>query len=61
MPLKAKVQVKANGNPAFPAGLPLQTTPGVVAQFKTSLGSCWGATFSAPTVTTGTEFKAKSD
>ena len=59
-PLKAKVQVKAKGNPAFSA-FPLQTSPGVVAQFKTSLGTCWGATFSTPTVNTATKFKAKSD
>jgi cysteine-rich repeat protein len=59
-PLKAKVQVKAKGNPALSA-LPLQTSPGVVAQFKTSLGTCWGATFSTPTVNTATKFKAKSD
>lgn len=61
VPLKAKVQVKANGNPAFPAGLPLQASPGVVAQFKTSLGTCWGAAFSTPRVNTATEYKAKSD
>jgi hypothetical protein len=60
-PLKAKVQVKAKGNPAFPAGLPSQQHPSVVAQFKTSLGTCWGATFSTPTVNMATEFKAKSD
>lgn len=59
-PLKAKLQVKAKGNPAFSA-FPLQTSPGVVAQFKTSLGTCWGATFSTPTVNTATKFKAKSD
>jgi hypothetical protein len=39
----------------------LQQDPSVVAQFKTSLGACWGATFSTPTVNTATEFKAKSD
>jgi hypothetical protein len=41
--------------------LPLQQTPSVVAQFRTSFGACWGATFSTPTVKTATEFKAKSD
>jgi cysteine-rich repeat protein len=56
---KAKLQVKAKGNPAFPAGLPL--TPAVVAQFKTSAGECFGATFSLPSVLSATEFKAKSD
>src|SRR4029077_10784632 len=61
VPHAAKIQVKAKGNPAFPTGLPLPTTPGVVAQLKTSLGTCWGATFSAPTVDTATEFKATSD
>jgi len=61
VPHEAKIQVKAKGNPAFPTGLPLPTTPGVVVQVKTSLGTCWGATFSAPTVDTATEFKAKSD
>jgi cysteine-rich repeat protein len=61
VPLTAKMQVKAKGNPAFPAGLPLQSSPGVVAQLKTSLGTCWGATFSAPMVNTPTEFRATSD
>jgi hypothetical protein len=61
VPLKAKVRVKANGNPAFPSGLPLQKNPSVVAQFKTSRGTCWGATFSTPFVSTKSEFKAKSD
>jgi len=61
VPLAAKVQVKAKGNFLFPLGLPLPTALGVVAQVKSSLGTCWGATFSAPTVVTTTEFKAKSD
>ena len=60
IPLKAKVRVKAMNSPEF-APLPLQSDPSVVAQFKTSLGACWGATFSTPTVNTATEFKAKSD
>jgi len=59
LPLRAKVQVNAKANPAF--SLPLQTSPSVVAQFRTSLGACWGATFSMPTVNSVTEFKAKSD
>jgi probable HAF family extracellular repeat protein len=61
IPLKAKVQVKAGANPAFPTGLPLQQNPSVVAQFKTSQGKWWGAVFSTPTVNTATEFKAGSD
>ncbi|MBI3784502.1 MAG: IPT/TIG domain-containing protein [Deltaproteobacteria bacterium] len=60
MPLKAKVRVKAMNSPGF-ALLPLQSAPSVVAQVKTSLGTCWGATFSTPTVNTAKEFKAKSD
>jgi hypothetical protein len=60
LPLKAKVQVKAKRSPSF-GPLPLQGDPSVVAQFKTSLGTCWGATFSTPLVNTGSEFKAKSD
>ena len=59
VPLRAQVKVTATKSPAF-GPLPLQD-PGVVAQFKTSLGTCWGATFSTPTVNTATEFKAKSD
>jgi hypothetical protein len=55
---KAKVQVKAKGNRAFPAGLPF---PPVVAQFKSSAGKYFGATFSRPSVVSTTEFKAKSD
>jgi len=53
------VQVKAKGNPAFT--LPLQHDPAVVAQVKTSLGTCWSAVFSTPTVDTAAAFKAKSD
>jgi hypothetical protein len=61
VPLKAKVQVKAKGNPVFPSGLPLPQLPSVVAQFKTSDGRCWGATFSTAMKNAATEFKAKSD
>jgi hypothetical protein len=60
IPLKAKVRVKAMNSPEFPP-LPLQSDPSVIAQLKTSLGACWGATFSTPTVNTATEFTAKSD
>jgi cysteine-rich repeat protein len=60
IPLRGKVQVKAMSSPSF-GPLPLQGAPSVIAQFKTSLGMCWGATFSTPTVNTVTEFKAKSD
>jgi len=60
-PWISKVRVKATGNPPILTGLPLQTSPAVVAQFRTSLGTCWGATFSSPAVNTGTEFKARSD
>lgn len=60
VPFKAKVQVKAMDSPSF-GPLPLQDDPSVIAQFKTSLGTCWGATFSMPMVNTAKEFKAKSD
>ena len=61
VPSKAKVSVVAQGN--LPFTLPLG--PGlysemVVVQFKTSLGTCWGATFSTATRSTAREFKAKS-
>jgi cysteine-rich repeat protein len=59
VPLKAKVQVKARDSTTF-GPLPLQQDPSVVAPVKTSVGTCWGATFSRPTVNTATEFKAKS-
>jgi cysteine-rich repeat protein len=59
LPLRAKVQVKAKANPAL--SLPLQQSPRVVAQLKTSLGTCWSATFSTPKLNSATEFKAKSD
>jgi hypothetical protein len=52
--------VKAINSPAF-GPLPLQGDPSVVAQLKTSGGTCWGAAFSNPTMNTLTEFKAKSD
>jgi hypothetical protein len=61
VPLASKVQAKAKGNLALPVGLPLPSALGVVAQVRSSLGTCWGATFSAPTVATPTAFRAKSD
>ena len=60
IPLKGKVQVKTLNSPSF-APLPLQQSPSVVVQLKTSSGACWGATFSTRAVNTATEFKAKSD
>jgi uncharacterized delta-60 repeat protein len=59
-PLRARVQVKAK-NPTFATELPLQAHPSVVAQFKMSHGTCWGATFSMPKTNSATEFKANSD
>ena len=59
MPLKAKVKVSAQGNPAF--SLPLPQEPAMVVQFKTSLGTCWEATFLTAVKSTASEFKAKSD
>jgi hypothetical protein len=59
-PLKPKIQIRAKGNPAL-GPLPLQKNPRVVAQFKTSLGRCWGATFSNATKNTTTQFLGKSD
>jgi cysteine-rich repeat protein len=60
VPLQGKVQVKAMSSPSF-GPLPLQGDPSIIAQFRTSLGMCWGATFSMPTVNTAMEFKARSD
>ena len=60
IPLRGKVQVKAMRSPSF-GPLPLRGDPSVIAQFKTSLGTCWSATFSRPMVNTATEFRAKSD
>ena len=59
-PRWAKVRVRAMNSPEFGL-LPLQSAPSVVAQFKSSLGDCWGATFSTPKVNTATQFKANSD
>jgi len=58
--MPGRVQVKAMSSPSF-GPLPLRSDPSVVAQFRTSLGACWGATFSRPMVNTATEFRAKSD
>jgi cysteine-rich repeat protein len=60
IPLRAKIQVNAISSPSF-GPLPSQGGTVVTAQLRTSLGACWGATFSAPTVNTQAEFKAKSD
>jgi cysteine-rich repeat protein len=60
-PLAAKILVRARGNVLFPTGLPSPAVQGVLAQVRSSLGTCWGATFSAPILITTTEFKAKSD
>ena len=48
----------ARGNPAF--SLPLSPYPAMVVQFKTSLGTCWEATFLTAIRSTAREFKAKS-
>ncbi len=58
LPLQGKVQVKGVNSPSF-RSLPL--TSSVIVQFQTSLGTCWGATFSTPMLNTPTVFKAKSD
>jgi len=60
VPLKAWMRVKAKNAAAFPS-LPLPADAGVVAQLKSAAGTCWGATFSSPTINTPTEFKASSD
>lgn len=59
VPSKAKVDVVAQGNPAFSV-VSLSLAPGTVVQFKTSLGTCWEATFLTAIRSTATEFKAKS-
>jgi cysteine-rich repeat protein len=60
VPFAARVEAKGKNSPALTL-LPLQADPSVIAQFKTSLGACWGATFSTPMLNTATEFKARSD
>jgi hypothetical protein len=60
VPSKAKVNVVAQGNPAFTLPLGLGLYREMVVQFKTSLGTCWGATFSTAIRSTAREFKAKS-
>jgi hypothetical protein len=49
------------GQTSADSRLPLHKAPRVVAQFRTSLGKCWGATFSTAIKNTATEFKAKSE
>jgi hypothetical protein len=58
VPSKVKVDVVAQGNPVFT--LPFSPSAGMVVQFKTSQGACWGATFLTATRSTAREFKAKS-
>jgi hypothetical protein len=58
-PLQAKVRVKARNSPSF-GPLPAAGDT-IIAQFRTSLGTCWGGSFSTPSVSSATEFRAKSD
>ena len=59
VPRKAKLKVTAQADPAFT--LPLPQEPAMLVQFKTSLGTCWEATFLTATKSTDTVFRAKSD
>jgi CSLREA domain-containing protein len=59
-PGQARVQVKAKGALAL-APLPLEMSPGVVAQLRTSEGKCWGASFSTARRNDASQFQAKSD
>lgn len=59
---KAKVEVSAGKLDLLALSpFPLQKSPRVVAQVRTSTGQCWGATFSTATKNTATKFTAKSD
>ena len=58
---KAKVEVSAGKLDLALSPFPLQQSPRVVAQVRTSTGQCWGATFSTATKNTATKFSAKSD
>ena len=58
---KAKVEVSAGKLDLALSPFPLQQSPRVVAQVRTSTGQCWGATFSTATKNTATKFTAKSD
>jgi len=60
-PGRTKVRVVAKKNPTFPTSLPLHVQPRVVAQYKSSHGTCWGAAFSAPSANGTGLFRAKSD
>jgi hypothetical protein len=60
VPLRAELQVIATQRPVI-GPLPLVQDPSVVVQLRSSLGTCWGAAFSAPSVNTATEYRAKSD
>ena len=62
VPGRARVQMSAGGIPLALGPFPLQASPGVVAQVRTSAGACWGATFSTGiTRNDPTRFVAKSD
>ena len=60
VPLRAELQVVATKRPVI-GPLPLAQNPSVVVQLKSSLGTCWGATFSSPSLNTAIEYRAKSD
>src|SRR5207244_3941523 len=59
---KAKVQMSARNNLALGA-FPLQASPHVVAQVRTSTGQCWSANFSAAGIkrNDALKFVGKSD
>jgi photosystem II stability/assembly factor-like uncharacterized protein len=58
---KARIQVKAKGDPLALPTPPLAKSPSVVAQLRTSDGACWGATFSTATKNDSHQFTARSD
>jgi hypothetical protein len=45
---------------SVPGGASVAENPSVVALFKTSQGTCWGASFATATENTAREFKAVS-
>ena len=55
-----RIQVKGKGIHLTLPTLPLQQSPSVVAQLRTSSGNCWGAVFDTAVRNDAVHFVAKS-
>ena len=56
-----RIRAKVRGMEFQPPMLPLTGDPVITVQLRNSVGSCWGATYSKPSVNSRTRLHARSD